>query len=320
MHERAKLLAAVVFVALQWATGGSVAAQGLLDDAQGYVCPFPGGGAWASTTSFPGCKPSPNYRAAQQEVSRLNAAVDIGPRGRDLAIGTNNSATLPQPHAAGGKPIYKCVDPAGKVLYTDEPCGAANGQRQTPLPASRNPPTLRTDDGTEYDRAVQVIKARYPTLNPELPVFDRAAAGEVLTRMNRYISQGQSREAAVRIAADEVMGVTKPTAAPAQVPSQEPQRFVQGTKQRVDPFGMAILIVATLVALSLAWRLVRWLVSKFSSTAVRAAQIAGTVAASDAARSAGGVISSVGQKSGEVLDGLGRGMRNVKRHDKLPWE
>ncbi len=182
------------------------------------------------------------------------------------------------------------------------------------VPGPRAKPTAPLPDtGIAYDRAVVALEARYPRLNPDSGNFDVAATRAVLQRMQAYVQQGKGADIAIRLAAEDVMATPViPTPSQAAIVAQPTQR-ASGNDAMPERVVRGAIVGAVFAGIGLAGLFLRWLLRQPRRAAFRAAQIAGTVAASDAARSVGGVVSSVAEKSGELL-------RRSGRRGKTPWD
>ena len=117
MRKEIRILKFLGFAAIGCTMVSLATADPEMDNWPGFVCPYPNGGAWASTTSFPGCKPAANYAAAEREVSRLNAAVQVDQPTRSAFDGTNffpEPANQPKQESAAAKTksVFELIAPA----------------------------------------------------------------------------------------------------------------------------------------------------------------------------------------------------------------
>lgn len=280
------------------------------DNLPGYVCPDGMGGAWASSTSFAGCRPTANYAAAEREVARLNLPENIAKTQSSQSV----AATAPPGGAKPVSPINRCVDRSGHVTYTDGSCTAPNSQRVS-SPVQRAPVPQAPAEKTLYDRAVAEIEQQYPTLNPDSPTFDRAIVQQVLAKKKAYIQKSYGEDYALRAAVADVM--TPPPPPPLKVAVQ-----IAPDPDRQEKAQHA-LIEATTSALptSLIWALlmlpitlfVRWLYRRSRAASAQAAYMVGNTSVNDIARAAGGATATVQRKTAGLMEAFREGRRDAER-------
>lgn len=252
----------------------------------GYVCPMEGG-AWASTTSFPGCSPMETYAAAEREVARLNDPRNAAPRPQYVPFGTAK-------------------------LNGD---ADSQGQAQDPLPARASvldlinaPQASRKERANpEYDRAVAELESRYPQLNPDLPAFDPAAAQAVLKKKRALVQQGVNQEVALRAAAGEVMSAHV-AAAPSQLPVSAQSRPKPTGQEAVIAAGAEGAAQGVVYALlGLAAVTIGWLYRRSRAVASRSLHAINAISATDIARQTGRMSSKVEKKTSEVVSAYREG-------------
>lgn len=304
--------------AMTWLIASQAAAQGL-EGGRGYVCPMPGGGAWASTVSFPGCQPATNFGAAEREVARINAAInaDGSPRYGPAATGrpSANEGPLPQQaEPSSSNPIYRCSDGTGRTIYTDVPCSESVKKSQPPAASQQGgaqPSAVRA----EYDRVVTELEGRYPVLNPDSPTYDHALAQRVVRQMQVFIQRGYSPVTALRAAVNDVMVAARSVAA-AEAPrvAQAPaaQTPIRGGGSIFEASAKGLVVGLAYAALGIAGVFVWWL--------IRRSRAAARAAAFGVARAVGSASARVDSKVAPAVDAFKQLRRPDRHRDKSPWK
>jgi hypothetical protein len=288
---------------MTWVFTGPATAADYLDHARGFVCPMPGGGAWASTTSFPGCKPAANYADAEREVSRLNAAVPV--EGYD---GVQPRHSEP----AGGKPIYRCTDGAGRTIYADVPCHAPSKQRQLPAAAQSEGATEQATTRVLYDRAVAELEQRYPALNVDSPAFDAVLTQRVLRQKQVFVERSYGEVAALRAAVQDVMSTYRPPTATQAVLAAQPQQPAHSPNSIVEHGAKGLAMGVVYGTLGIAGALVWWVVRRWRAAAA--------TAAIGIARAVGSASAKIDKNASGAANAIRQVRRPGRRRDKHPWE